>query len=73
MAYENCVVENKTFDEERAFYGARNVKVKNVSIDGPADGESAFKECRDVECKDCFLICVIRFGTTIILQSRTAR
>lgn len=44
MAYENCVVENKTFDEERAFYGARNVKVKNVSIDGPADGESAFKE-----------------------------
>lgn len=29
-------------------------KLKNVSIDGPADGESAFKECRDVECKDCF-------------------
>ena len=52
--YENRVVENQTFDEERAFYGARNVKVNNVKIDGPADGESAFKECRDVECKDCF-------------------
>ena len=40
--YENRVVENQTFDEERAFYGARNVKVNNVKIDGPADGESAF-------------------------------
>lgn len=26
--YKNCTVENETFDEERAFYGARNVKVK---------------------------------------------
>ena len=52
--YKNCTVENETFDEERAFYGARNVKVKSVKIDGPRDGESAFKECRDVECTDCY-------------------
>ena len=52
--YKNCTVENETFDEERAFYGARNVKVKCVKIDGPRDGDSAFKECRDVECTDCY-------------------
>ena len=52
--YKNCTVENETFDEERAFYGARNVKVKSVKIDGPRDGESAFKECRDIECTDCY-------------------
>ncbi len=48
------VIENKTFDEERAFYGSRSLMVKNCSIDGPADGESAFKECDDITARDCF-------------------
>lgn len=42
------VIENKTFDEERAFYAAENLDVINCSFDGPADGESAFKECRNI-------------------------
>ncbi len=48
------VIENKTFDEERALYGSAGLMVKNCRFDGPADGESAFKECRDVRAQDCF-------------------
>lgn len=49
------LVENKRFDEERAFYGSRELVMKNCEIDGPADGESAFKECEDVSVEDTFL------------------
>lgn len=48
------VITNKSFDEERALYGIHNVIVKDCSVDGPADGESAFKESRDVEIDHCF-------------------
>lgn len=48
------IVENKTFDEERALYGSVELAVKNCRFDGPADGESAFKECRDIRAEDCF-------------------
>ena len=41
-------IENQTFDMERALYGSRDVEVKNCRFDGPADGESAFKECSNV-------------------------
>ncbi len=46
-------VENKTFDEERALYGSKSVLVKNCAFDGPADGESAFKECSDISVENC--------------------
>ena len=39
--HKMTVVENQTFDEERALYGSRHVLVRNVTFDGPADGESA--------------------------------
>ena len=42
------IVENQTFDEERALYGEADVLVRDCAFDGPADGESALKECRDV-------------------------
>ena len=42
-------IENKTLDQERALYGLRDTLVVNCKFDGPADGESAFKECTDVE------------------------
>ncbi len=47
-------LENKTFDEERALYGSEHLTVKNCAFDGPADGESAFKECTDIIVEDCF-------------------
>lgn len=62
MTYENCVVENKILDEERAFYGARNVKVKNVSIDGPPTARARSKSAEMSSARIAFLICVIRFA-----------
>lgn len=47
-------IQNKTFDQERALYGVKQVLVKDCAFDGPADGESAFKECRNVEVDHCF-------------------
>lgn len=47
-------ISNQTFDEERALYGQRGLSVSRCSFDGPADGESAFKECADVSVDDCF-------------------
>lgn len=47
-------ITNKTFDEERALYAAQDVLVKDCAFDGPADGESAFKEGRDVAVDNCF-------------------
>ena len=45
---------NKQFDEERALYGVKNAVVRNCRFDGPADGESALKECEDIQVEDCF-------------------
>lgn len=47
-------IENQTFDAERALYGSRDLCVRNCRFDGPADGESAFKECRDIAAENCF-------------------
>lgn len=48
------IIENQRFDEERALYGSNQLLVKNCSFDGPADGESAFKECSHIEAEHCF-------------------
>lgn len=47
-------IENKSFDEERVFYGSRELTVKHCAFDGPADGESAFKACSDISAENCF-------------------
>lgn len=47
------VVKDKKFDEERALYGSRDTLVENCVFAGPADGESALKEARGVEVKNC--------------------
>ena len=47
-------ITHKTLDEERAFYAAQDVLVKNCAFDGPADGESAFKEGRNIHADTCF-------------------
>ena len=48
------IIQNETFDQERALYGVRDTQVENCCFDGPADGESAFKECRNVTAVDCY-------------------
>ena len=48
------IYKNEIHDEERAFYGLKNAVVTDCKIDGPADGESAFKECRDIVVENTF-------------------
>ncbi len=47
-------IKNQTFDQERALYGSQSLYVENCAFDGPADGESAFKECRNIRVADSF-------------------
>lgn len=47
-------IENQTFDQERALYNSQDILVYNCNFDGPADGESAFKESQSVEADHCF-------------------
>ena len=48
------IIENKTFDEERALYGSRQVEAVRCRFDGPADGERAFKASREIVARDCY-------------------
>lgn len=47
------IIQNKTFDEERALYGLKKSRVINCTFAGPADGESAFKESRGIAVENC--------------------
>ena len=46
-------IENKVYDEERALYNIQNTEVANCLFAGPADGESALKEARNIVVRDC--------------------
>ena len=48
------IIEKETFDQERALYGQTGILVRDCAFDGPADGESALKECSNVEVDHCF-------------------
>lgn len=47
------LMENRQFDEERALYHLQECDIRNCIFAGPADGESALKESRDVALWDC--------------------
>lgn len=47
-------IQHETFDQERALYGLHDILVTDCAFDGPADGESAFKECGNIEALRCF-------------------
>lgn len=47
-------ISNMTFDAERALYGSHSLAVVNCTFDGPADGESALKECTDIRAEHCY-------------------
>ena len=46
-------IVNKIFDEERALYGSDGVTALGCRFEGPADGESAFKESRSIHVIGC--------------------
>lgn len=43
------IVRNETTDLERAYYASNGVSFSSITIKGPADGESAFKECKNID------------------------
>ena len=47
------IIENQTFDEERALYNIQNTEVRNCTFAGPQDGESVLKETRQVRVDHC--------------------
>lgn len=47
------IYENLILDEERALYGIHNAVVRTCRFEGPADGESALKECGEITVEDC--------------------
>lgn len=47
-------VIGQSYDEERAWYAAKDVSLRNCSFDGSADGESALKEARDIKVSDTY-------------------
>ena len=44
------VIENKEFGGERPLFASHDLKLVNVTIHA---GESALKECSDIEAVDC--------------------
>lgn len=48
MIYENLVL-----DEERALYASKDAVIRSCKFEGPADGESALKECRNIQVENC--------------------
>ena len=47
-------ITNQVFDSERALYAADGLIVEDCTFDGSADGESAFKEGRNITVKKSF-------------------
>lgn len=47
------LIEKKCFDQERALYHSEHTDVVDCLFAGPADGESALKESRDIALRGC--------------------
>lgn len=47
------IYQNKSFDAERSLYGVDGDTVINCSFEGPADGESPFKEAKNITVDKC--------------------
>ena len=47
------IIEGGAFDEERAFYGEKDIYIKDSKFDGALDGESAFKEAENIRAEGC--------------------
>lgn len=57
------IIQNRTMDEERALYGLHNAEVENCEFSGPLDGESALKECDNINIKTAAFCCATLCGT----------
>ena len=48
------IFKNEIHDEERALYGLDCIQIDSCKFDGPADGESALKESKNIEVTDSY-------------------
>jgi hypothetical protein len=48
------IIKNGKFEEERALYGSKELRLINCGFDGDLDGESALKESSDIIAEECF-------------------
>lgn len=48
------LIRYQVYGGERAFYASSGVTVERCNFDGDEDGESAFKESRDVNANECY-------------------
>lgn len=46
-------ISDRSFDQERALYEKNGILLDNCRFEGEADGESALKECKNVNVKNC--------------------
>lgn len=53
MKNQRKLIEGLTYDEERALYNICDASILNCTFAGPADGESALKECRRITVEGC--------------------
>ena len=63
-------IENAVMDEERALYGVADTDVAHCRFEGPADGESALKECDRVTVADSFFDLRYPFWHDRVLEIR---
>ncbi len=48
------LLQHQCFDQERALYGSADLTLRDCRFDGPADGESALKESRNILASRCY-------------------
>lgn len=48
-------IKGKVFPQERALYGEENLRLVDCSFAGEEDGESALKECKQIELENCLM------------------
>lgn len=51
--YAFKLIKDSQFEHERALYNLEHAYVNNCIFAGPADGESVFKEARDINVENC--------------------
>lgn len=49
------IYKNKQYEAERALYNIKNCDVIDCNFEGPEDGESPLKECKNVNITSCML------------------
>lgn len=67
------VIQNKTFDMERALYGSRNIKVQDCRFDGPADGRAPLRKAPMCGLSAAFSTCAILSGMIMGWKSTVLR